>query len=209
MANTDYRAEQLVASVRLMIGRRVAGLAAIVSEMATGADRRVNRKPHPGGLLRRRRAAPQHHQHSRQLPARHGEGDRLSAQPGPPPPRVHRPPCGAGADQRAHESGDGRGGAHSRARSAHRRRRRYAWKAAARPAAPCCHGGFDPTAIHLRQRHDWRWARSGNCASRGIRVPEDISVTGFDNVKLSEFCYPALTTVHIPRDRIGHIVCDT
>jgi hypothetical protein len=39
---------------------------------------------------------------------------------------------------------------------------------------------------------------------RGIRVPDDISVTGFDNIKLSEFCYPALTTVHIPRDRIGH-----
>src|SRR5215813_6767928 len=32
-ANTDYRSEQLVASIRLMIGRRVAGLAAIVSEM--------------------------------------------------------------------------------------------------------------------------------------------------------------------------------
>jgi len=34
MANTDYQAEQLVKSIRLMIGRRVAGLAAIVSEMA-------------------------------------------------------------------------------------------------------------------------------------------------------------------------------
>jgi DNA-binding LacI/PurR family transcriptional regulator len=45
--------------------------------------------------------------------------------------------------------------------------------------------------------------------SRGIRVPEDVSVTGFDNVKLSEFCYPALTTVHIPRDRIGQIVVET
>src|SRR5947209_1006241 len=33
MANTDYRSEQLVTSIRLMIGRRVAGLAAIVSEM--------------------------------------------------------------------------------------------------------------------------------------------------------------------------------
>jgi len=33
MANTDYRPEQLVASVRLMIGRRVAGLAAVVSEV--------------------------------------------------------------------------------------------------------------------------------------------------------------------------------
>ncbi|MGB8474222.1 MAG: LacI family DNA-binding transcriptional regulator, partial [Candidatus Acidiferrum sp.] len=33
VANTDYRSEQLVASVRLMIGWRVAGLAAVVSEM--------------------------------------------------------------------------------------------------------------------------------------------------------------------------------
>src|SRR5436190_20636829 len=33
VANTDYSSEQLVSSVRLMIGRRVAGLAAIVSEM--------------------------------------------------------------------------------------------------------------------------------------------------------------------------------
>src|SRR5262252_8643556 len=33
-ANTDYRVQQLVASIRLMIGRRVAGLAAVVSEMA-------------------------------------------------------------------------------------------------------------------------------------------------------------------------------
>ncbi|MEI9974738.1 MAG: substrate-binding domain-containing protein [Ignavibacteriota bacterium] len=43
---------------------------------------------------------------------------------------------------------------------------------------------------------------------RGLRVPQDVSVTGFDNVKLSEFCYPALTTVHIPRDRIGHLMCE-
>src|SRR5258708_30485647 len=33
VANTDYQPEHLVRSVRLMIGRRVAGLAVIVSEM--------------------------------------------------------------------------------------------------------------------------------------------------------------------------------
>src|SRR5258708_35905359 len=33
VANTDYRPEQLVASIRLMIGRRVAGLAVVGSEM--------------------------------------------------------------------------------------------------------------------------------------------------------------------------------
>ena len=37
-------------------------------------------------------------------------------------------------------------------------------------------------------------------------MPEDISVTGFDNIALSEFCCPALTTVHIPRDQIGKTI---
>jgi DNA-binding LacI/PurR family transcriptional regulator len=44
---------------------------------------------------------------------------------------------------------------------------------------------------------------------RGLRIPEDISVTGFDNVKLAQFCYPALTSVHIPRDQIGRIICNS
>ena len=44
--------------------------------------------------------------------------------------------------------------------------------------------------------------------SRGRRVPDDVSVTGFDNVTLAQFAVPALTTVHIPRDQIGRIICD-
>ena len=42
----------------------------------------------------------------------------------------------------------------------------------------------------------------------GRRVPEDVSVTGFDNVTLAQFCYPALTSVHIPRDEIGRTICE-
>jgi hypothetical protein len=42
---------------------------------------------------------------------------------------------------------------------------------------------------------------------RGLRVPEDVSVVGYDNIHLSEFSYPPLTTVNVPRDRIGHSVC--
>ena len=43
---------------------------------------------------------------------------------------------------------------------------------------------------------------------RGLRVPEDISVTGFDDVALAQYWYPALTSVHIPRDQIGRRICD-
>jgi DNA-binding LacI/PurR family transcriptional regulator len=41
---------------------------------------------------------------------------------------------------------------------------------------------------------------------RRIRVPEDLSVTGFDNIWLSDFVSPALTTAHIPREEIGHLI---
>lgn len=37
----------------------------------------------------------------------------------------------------------------------------------------------------------------------GMRVPEDISITGFDNIEFSEFTNPPLTTVDIPREAIG------
>src|SRR5579864_7934823 len=47
MANTDYRSEQLVTSVRLMIGRRVMGLAAIVSEMAPDLIDELNESKTP------------------------------------------------------------------------------------------------------------------------------------------------------------------
>jgi DNA-binding LacI/PurR family transcriptional regulator len=42
----------------------------------------------------------------------------------------------------------------------------------------------------------------------GLSVPGDVSVTGFDNVDVAQFCVPALTTVHIARNRIGHKICD-
>jgi DNA-binding LacI/PurR family transcriptional regulator len=43
----------------------------------------------------------------------------------------------------------------------------------------------------------------------GLQIPRDVSVTGFDNIKLAEFCSPPLTTAHIPREQIGHIIFDS
>lgn len=38
---------------------------------------------------------------------------------------------------------------------------------------------------------------------RGVRVPEDMSVVGFDNVVFSELTYPTLTTVDMPMRTVG------
>lgn len=39
--------------------------------------------------------------------------------------------------------------------------------------------------------------------SHGIRIPEDISVVGFDNTNVSEMYYPSLTTIGQPRAELG------
>ncbi len=37
----------------------------------------------------------------------------------------------------------------------------------------------------------------------GLRVPEDLSIIGFDAIEYAEYCEPALTTVYQPRREIG------
>lgn len=37
----------------------------------------------------------------------------------------------------------------------------------------------------------------------GINIPKDIIVSGFDNIELSEYCYPQVTTYHIDRYQWG------
>jgi len=43
---------------------------------------------------------------------------------------------------------------------------------------------------------------------RGLVVGEDVSVTGFDDIPMSEFSHPPLTTVHQPVYQIGSMVCE-
>jgi DNA-binding LacI/PurR family transcriptional regulator len=65
-----------------------------------------------------------------------------------------------------------------------------------RPTAILCVNDFMALGV-LRELHD-----------RGLSVPGDVSVTGFDNIKLSEFTFPPLTTVNVPREQIGKLVFD-
>ncbi len=42
----------------------------------------------------------------------------------------------------------------------------------------------------------------------GCRVPEDISVTGFDRTRLAEYSNPSITTVDIHREALGRLAAD-
>jgi len=43
---------------------------------------------------------------------------------------------------------------------------------------------------------------------QGIRVPADISIVGFDDLKHAGFVIPSLTTVHLPLYEVGSLACE-
>jgi DNA-binding LacI/PurR family transcriptional regulator len=206
MANTDYRAEQLVKSIRLMIGRRVAGLAAIVSEMAPELIDELVESRIP--VVFYDVGAPYKNitnirvNYSRGIEKvigyLHSMGHRKlgfvghHAMLGPINERMR-----AVMDAVARNP-------ELEVRSAADADTLEGGRQATRTLLA---SGFDPTAIICVNDITAVGALLA-LRERGLRVPQDVSVTGFDNVKLSEFCYPALTTVHIPRERIGHIICE-
>ena len=42
----------------------------------------------------------------------------------------------------------------------------------------------------------------------GLRVPEDVSVTGFDDIELAQVVTPTLTTIHVPHSEMGRKAAD-
>ncbi|MDP4091148.1 MAG: LacI family DNA-binding transcriptional regulator [Bacillota bacterium] len=65
-----------------------------------------------------------------------------------------------------------------------------------------------PTAVFIGY-DDIAFSAMATFQSQGFRIPEDISIVGFDNTKLSGFASPALTTIDQNRVTIGQSAADT
>lgn len=202
-AHTGYRPEQLLRSVRTMIGRRVGGLAVIVSEMQPDLIEELERNqirtvfydvgPATTGISNIRvnyRRAMEH-----LVEYLHGLGHNRLAFVGhhsslaPTSERerafvetVSRYPAAewrTAADQDSLEGGQN-------------------------AARELLSGNFRPTAI-LCVNDFMAIGVLREVRERGLAIPGDVSVTGFDNIRLSEYSWPPLTTAHIPREQIGHL----
>ena len=49
----------------------------------------------------------------------------------------------------------------------------------------------------------------GAAQQQGLRVPEDLSITGYDDLPLSTICTPRLTTVHQPITSKGRLAAES
>jgi LacI family transcriptional regulator len=204
-AHTGYSAEQLVRSVRLMIGRRVAGLAVIVSEMAPDLIEEVEMSRIPT-VFYDVGTAKEHisnirvqyrHGIERLVEYLHELGHKRLAFVGHHTllgPTSEREQAFVDSVSRVLPTPEWRTVADQDGPEGGRRAMAELLNTGFRPTAVICVNDFTAIGV-LRELR-----------GRGLRVPQDVSVTGFDNIQLSEYVYPALTTVHIPRDHIGHLV---
>lgn len=61
-----------------------------------------------------------------------------------------------------------------------------------------------PTAVFAANDIQAIGALQG-CRERGLSVPDDISIIGFDDLPIAQFSYPKLTTIHVPAADMGHL----
>lgn len=202
IANTDYDPDRLVSSVQLMLGRRVAGLALIVSEIAPHlldelSERKVRTVVYDVGSPRPNiMSIKTHYRRGMQRVVEYlfNMGHRRMAfvshhtSLGPVSERnqaftdaVKR--HGTQVEFRSVASDDGYQGGREAVREL--------IESGFTPSAIVCVNDFMAVGV-LRQLREY-----------GLRVPEDVSVTGFDNISLSEMIVPSLTTLHIPCDSLG------
>jgi LacI family transcriptional regulator len=207
IANTNYNSTSLAASVWMMLGRRVAGLAAIVSEIDPKWIDVLERHQIPVVLYDI--ATPRKNIFSIRVDYRRGMEKLIShlynighrhvgfvghhIGLGPIQERLK-----VVLDSVQHYPG-------LRVSTAEDEDSLEGGRCAARTLLAA-----NPTLTALVCVNDWMAAGAlRELRERDLHVPADISVTGFDDINLAQFCCPALTTVRIPRDRIGQIMCDS
>jgi LacI family transcriptional regulator len=197
VANTDYDSQWLNSSVRVMLGRRVAGLALVVSEIDPSIldeleERKIRTVVYDVGSPRRgilsiksnyRKGIERVSEYLRSL------GHKKFAFVG------HHMALGPLSDrkrtfvevmQRYSPDLQFHTVADSDSYAGARRALQQLFASKFRPTAILCINDFMAVGV-LRQLRDM-----------GIDVPGEISVTGFDNITLSEVVTPSLTTLHIP-----------
>lgn len=202
--HTGYRRERLVASIRSMLKRRVEGLAVIVSEMDRGLIEELAAQDVPVVFYDVGRPA----RNITSIRVRYDRGTQRTAEYlyslghrrfgfvghhaglGPLEERKRtftevmerfgkgvRFATASGMDSPA-------GGRHAAG---------DLLSGTLRPTAILCANDHMAVGV-LRELHD-----------RGLRVPDDVSVAGFDNIGLAEHLCPSLTTVRIPQRMIGQL----
>jgi DNA-binding LacI/PurR family transcriptional regulator len=205
VANTDYRPQQLVSSVKMMLGRGVSGLAVVVSENKPSLIRELSGSNLPvvfydvGAAKANITNIKVDYRMGMQriVEYLYGLGHRRMAFIG------HHTTLEPLGDRKATflevaaeyaprlkvmtvASADGPIGGQNGAREI--------LTSGFRPTAVVCVNDFMALGV-LREMHE-----------RRIKVPEEVSVTGFDDIGLAEYVSPALTTAHIPREEIGHLI---
>lgn len=204
VANTDYRPRQLVSSVHLMMGRRLAGLAVIVSEMEPSLIQELTESNLPIIF------------YDVGVPARNISNIKVNYQKG-----IQK------AVEYLYSVGHRRMafvGHHTgleplldRKKSFLETMKRYSneveYATAADRDGPLggqqatrqlLASGFKPTAI-ICVNDFMALGVLKELREHRLPVPQAVSVTGYDNISLSEFAYPPLTTINIPREKIGHM----
>jgi len=206
VANTDYHPRQLASSVQSMLGRRLAGLAVVVSEKepsvieelaggtipvvfydvgAPGPNVTNIRTDYFRGT---QRVVEYLHSLGHRRMAFVGHHERLQ-------PLYDRKKSFLAAVERLASEIKSATAAGSDSPDGGRQAMRTLLEEGFNPTAVICVNDFMALGVLALLRHE------------GLRVPEDVSVVGYDNIHLSEFTCPALTTVNVPRDRIGHGLC--
>lgn len=207
LESTDYRPARLEAALNRMLGRRLAGIAVAASEADAGVIERLAAAERPAAILddsgasddsvtriamryddAMRRAVEYLHSlgHRRMgFVSHHGSLDPLRERESGFETTVRSFP---GVEYSVAAGSDSPSGGRQALRS-------------------MLDSGFKPTAV-LAVNDFMAVGALRELRKAGLEVPRDVSLIGFDNIELSEYLTPALTTVNVPRRRIGEIMFD-